>query len=295
MSNLRASIIIPVFQDQERLNRCLRYIDKQANIQPDTFETIVVDNGSRPRITLPGDIEHRVRLFNCEIKGSYAARNEGVRHAQGEVIVFLDADCWPEKNWLFFGLKQLDRLKLHSIVGGGVKFVRSSNPSSVEIYQCMMGFGQERAINELGFSVTANLFVSRKLFNVIGDFDESLLSGGDREWCWRALAQGYKVSYSPDALVWTDPRRSFRSAFTQARRVAGGRMSLRKDVQRMAVEGSRRVFPERGVVHKVLLILENKEFSVSQRFRALAAALAIKCVHDLEKIRLRIGFEPERR
>ena len=65
------------------------------------FEIIVVDDGSRDRIT-KGEIadDPRVRIIRQDVnRGPGAARNAGVRAARGEVLAFLDSDDYwlPEK------------------------------------------------------------------------------------------------------------------------------------------------------------------------------------------------------
>lgn len=63
-----------------------------------------------------------------------------------------------------------------------------------------MFFDQRRNVLE-GRGVTANLFLRRGLFEQLGGFDESLPSGGDYDLVRRALADGARLAYAPDAVV----------------------------------------------------------------------------------------------
>ncbi|MEQ9544748.1 MAG: glycosyltransferase [Marinobacter sp.] len=289
------SIVIPVYQDQPGLNRCLEALSSQVEIDLADVEVIVVDNGHTPEIGISQDFPFSVQLLWCDKKGAYAARNVGRRAAKGDVLVFIDADCWPDRHWLRAGLAALMPMGEPIVVGGNVLFQRNPVPSAVELYQILMGFGQERSIKDLHFSATANLFVARDLFEKVGDFNEELLSGGDREWSWRAINSGAEIRYAPDAIIWTSPRRTLRSAIIQARRVAGGRRVLGDDQDIVRNVGLERIQPSGTISGKLKSIFLGNDMSVWQRCRVFCVAIVIRLVHDLEVIRLRMGGKPERR
>lgn len=289
------SIVIPVYQDQSGLNVCLEAISRQLGIAMSEIEVVVVDNGSAPGIKISQELPYAVKLLRCEKKGAYAARNAGSEVARGDVLVFLDADCWPDQQWLRVGLDALSSCNESAVIGGDVLFDRMPKPSAVELYQVLMGFGQERCINELHFSATANLFVSRNLFERVGNFNEGLLSGGDREWSWRAISTGAQIRYEKGAIVWTAPRRTLRSAIIQARRVAGGRRVLGDNPDIVQNVGVERIHPSTNTVGKLSKILRENDMSFSQRCRVLCVAILIKLAHDGEALRLRMGGAPERR
>jgi len=173
------------------------------------MEVVVVDNSEKPKVEIEERTLFPIKLIWCDRKGAYAARNSGVKVASGAVLVFIDADCWPSASWLSSGLDVLLSYN-KAIVGGNVLFEKSLEPTAVELYQILMGFGQEKSIKELNFSATANLFVKRDVFDMVGYFNEQLLSGGDREWSWRAIRAGAEIYYAKNAVVWTLPRRTLR-------------------------------------------------------------------------------------
>lgn len=289
------SVVIPVFQDQAGLNRCLAAIELQDGIALSALEVIVVDNGSEPAMAVPKNLRFPTRLLWCSKKGAYAARNAGAKVATGRVLAFLDADCWPDSNWIRAGLRALTTHEGRGIIGGDVTFERSSRPTAVESYQVLMGFGQERSVKELKFSATANLFVARSVFDRVGPFEEALLSGGDREWSWRAAKLGVPVCYSAEAIVVTKPRTTLKGALIQARRVAGGRRVLENDAQIVANVGVGRIQPKKGLMRKLSVILSANQFSIGQRLKIFFVAMIIRLVHDFERVRISLGAEPERR
>ena len=293
MSNHSISLIIPVYNDQSGLDSCLRALGDQS-LPCQQFEVIVVDNASQPEMELPKDANLNCILKTCEKPGSYAARNVGVRIANGEVIAFLDADCLPEKDWLEQGLKAVQDTPPKTLIGGEVQLTLSEKPTAVELYQCLTGFGQQYNIEQQGFSATANLFVRREQALLIGEFNENLLSGGDREWSWRARALGFDIKFSPGAQVATAPRKSLSAAIKQARRIAGGRYHFRKLSVVDSPRDEKGLAPRRSAWKATWWILTQGDLSLKDRSRVFSVAVTLKLVQMIESFRLKKGASPER-
>lgn len=288
----RISVIIPVFQDASGLASCLQGLVRQT-VPLDEFETIVVDNGSDPPIELPGVDLSRLTVLRCLTPGSYAARNAGALTAQGDILAFTDADCVPDPQWLEIGSRALEATDRDVIVGGEVKFIDPARPTAVSLYQTITGFQQSENIAEKGFSATANIFCRRDTLQHIGPFSESLLSGGDREWAWRAARAGIPTIFEANSVVRTLPRMSLGGALRQARRVAAGRLHLRRFG--LAEGRLESLHPHRGVAASFRWILSRRELSWRDRFAVLWVACIIKSVSIIESIRIRLGGGAERR
>ena len=216
------SVVIPVYNDIVRLERCLRALDAQT--YPD-YEVIVVDNGSTD-----GDVAQvcepfaRVRFAREEKVGSYAARNKGFSLAKGDVFGFTDSDCVPAADWVAQGAARVQQTEHCGFVAGNVEvFPRDrSRPSLVELYDMMLAFPQERYVKNNGYGVTANLFTTRTVLLAVGLFNDTLKSGGDHEWGKRVAGAGFSLVYAPDVRVGHPARKSFGELRKKARRVVGG-------------------------------------------------------------------------
>lgn len=94
--NLRISIVIPVYNEEERLASCLRSI---ANQRVKPYEVIVVDNNSADASRRIASRFPFVRLLNEPLQGVVHARNRGFQAARGEIIGRIDADTILPTDW----------------------------------------------------------------------------------------------------------------------------------------------------------------------------------------------------
>ncbi len=112
MPNVKISVIIPVYNVENCLKRCL---DSIVNQTLKDIEIICVNDGSVDSSLeiLKGYAQNdsRIRIINQKNSGSGAARNLGVKIAQGEYLGFVDADDWIESNYfetLYNAAKKID-------------------------------------------------------------------------------------------------------------------------------------------------------------------------------------------
>jgi glycosyltransferase involved in cell wall biosynthesis len=95
------SVIIPVYNDWEPLEECLRSLSQQQESPP--FEVIIVDDGSASESsdTLRRWNQHySLTVVRQPHTGIPTARNHGIQNAKGSVLVFTDADCRLQPNCL---------------------------------------------------------------------------------------------------------------------------------------------------------------------------------------------------
>jgi len=93
------SVVIPVYNDWATLEQCLRSLEAQTD--GPNFEVIVVDDGSEkpaPDSIRQRDGPYPLTLVSQPNTGIAAARNRGLQHSRGSVIVFTDADCRFQAN-----------------------------------------------------------------------------------------------------------------------------------------------------------------------------------------------------
>lgn len=288
------SVVIPVYNDQERLDACLSAISYQYNPEKIRYEIIVVDNNSSPPISNPTNPSTHLKFITCKTPGAYAARNMGASIALGDIIAFLDADCIPDENWVREGILAIRKYGNLVNIGGNVLFNTRDSKSVIEKYQTAMGFMQKQNIEQNYFSATANLFVYKKVWQQVGVFDERLYSGADKVWGWLSKELGVATHYAPSVIVRTPSRMSLASAIKQARRISGGQEIIKKLYKENAIILKYQKQTVRPLTTKLNTIFNMNEYSMLDRFIILSAASIIFFFSKLERLKLALKFKPER-
>ena len=122
---IKISIIVPIFNTEKYLERC---IDSIINQTYKNFEVILVDDGSSDS---SGDIcdkyakkDDRIKVFHQKNAGQQAARKKGVNEASGDYICFVDSDD-------FIDLKMLEKIMMlnhnYDLLCFGIKQIDSNN------------------------------------------------------------------------------------------------------------------------------------------------------------------------
>lgn len=108
----KISIIIPVYQVEAYLPRCLNSVISQTY---NNLEIILVDDGSPDRCGQICDAyarkDARIRVIHKQNEGVARARNDGLACASGAYISFIDSDDWIAEHayeLLYQGLKKYD-------------------------------------------------------------------------------------------------------------------------------------------------------------------------------------------
>ena len=96
----KISIIVPVFNVENYLNKCL---DSLKNQTLSDIEIIVVDDGSQDhsaRIATEYSLEDsRFIVIRQQNKKQGGARNTGLKYASGKYVAFVDADDWVDEDF----------------------------------------------------------------------------------------------------------------------------------------------------------------------------------------------------
>ena len=100
-SNVKVSVIVPVYNVEKYLKDCLNSVINQTL---EDIEIICVNDGSTDNsLAILEDYakkDSRIKIINQKNKGLSGARNTGMKHVQGEYVLFLDSDDWLNENAL---------------------------------------------------------------------------------------------------------------------------------------------------------------------------------------------------
>ena len=231
------SIIIPAFNEEaylpstlESIQAAAAYLVKKTGAD---VEVIVVDNKS---VDGTSEVARRggATVIEENVQGISRARNAGARKAQGDVLVFVDADVRMPNTTLF---------EIHSgmsdarCAGGGVDVDYQPERTAMRLY-----LRTWRMLGRLSDMVQgATQFCRRSVFEDVGGYDESAWIGEDVDFYWTlkryAKRNGglVKVIREPKVvpssrrfdkwplwrvLIWTNPL--FIAAFRRWKRFWGG-------------------------------------------------------------------------
>ncbi|MDI6804234.1 MAG: glycosyltransferase [Bacteroidota bacterium] len=197
------SIIIPTYNRLYQIKLALRNIFNQVF---DDYEVIVIDDGSTDgteeylkTLTMP-----KLKWIRQDNKGPAAARNAGVKIAQGKYIAFTDDDCIVPPNWLT-SFKNVFETGDVDIIGGAVKNSNKKNIYS-EVSQHITSFFVEY-LNQEGksspFLTSNNIAYRADVLKNVGGFDERFKKAGGEERAlnWKILSAGGKSVYAADIIV----------------------------------------------------------------------------------------------
>jgi glycosyltransferase involved in cell wall biosynthesis len=115
---MKVSIIIPTKNNAGILEKCLKSIEN-LDYPKEELEVVIVDGHSED-----GTVEI-ARKYGCRVVyesvGTIGgARNIGVQNSNGEFIVFTDADCVAERDWLKNLLKGIQDEGIASVEGSNI-------------------------------------------------------------------------------------------------------------------------------------------------------------------------------
>ena len=297
------SVVIPVFNDAERLRLCLQALEQQT-YERSRYEIVVVDNGSAQPDQVKAVVEPYARVqFAIEpTPGSYAARNHGLALAKGEVVAFTDADCVPEPNWLEQGVNHLRQTPNCGQVIGKVTlfFANPQAPTAVELYESLTAFPQERLLRDFHGGATANVLTWRHVIDKVGNFNTRMKSNGDLEWGERVFQAGYEQVYAADVQVNHPARRTLPELYKRTVRLAGGvcdRLIKPDDsfIQRQKMFARLLMNDLTPPVNFVVNTFRNSHLKCWQhKLKASLVIFYVRYISAGEKIRLKFGGASDR-
>ncbi len=279
------SVIIPHYNDLANLERCIRLLAAQT-LPGSQFEVVVADNNSRCGLKEVERVCSDVaRVVPAPIQGAGAARNAAVEASRGRYLAFIDSDCRPTPTWLERGLAVLSDAE---IVGGrvDVDYEDPAHPTGVEAFEKVFAFNFKRYIEQLGFSGSGNMFVSREIFDRVGGFRGQVAE--DVDWGRRAVAAHYRFRYAADVVVSHQARRNWNELTHKWRKAPSEAFAATLEkpngralwfLRSLAVLGS-------PFVHWVAIARSKKLQNVELRLKAIAVLFRIRFWRFIECNRL---------
>ncbi len=212
MATPKITIVVCTYNGAETIGAALKCMIRQETDGMFEVDLMVVDDGSTDgtkevvaQVMAGSPVS--VRYIRTEGRGVSHARNRGIAEFLGDWIAFFDQDQIADLHWL----RELYVTALATgaaVVEGPRDLALSHDQLSGLSSVCRRILGERMGGPELHkttgrtCSCTGNVLISRKVFDVVGGFDESLLKGGeDWEFFRNVRAAGFDIWYAPRALV----------------------------------------------------------------------------------------------
>lgn len=193
------SIIIPTYNKEEYIKKALESVLNQTYKE---IEVIVIDDGSID------NTQEIVKSFNNtriiyiwqENKGAAAARNTGIKKAQGKYIAFLDSDDLWLKEKLEKQVRFLEENPEMGLLGTGCYQINYKREiMGKKIFPTKNKVLQGILIKYNPF-IQSSVMVRKEVFDKIDSYDESFSQSEDYE-LWLRIAKYYKIANLPELLV----------------------------------------------------------------------------------------------
>ncbi|NJD78756.1 MAG: glycosyltransferase [Candidatus Methanoperedens sp.] len=203
------TVVIPTYNRKDSLIDCINSLIDQT-YPKEAYEIIVVDDGSTDgtaelfKRNFTGVIYPRLRYIYQINRGSYAARNNGIKNALGDIICFTDDDCVVDKNWVKNIVSGFSGDKIAGVGGE----IQSFKPETLAQKYCQrynpIDVGELKKI----FFPTANVAYLKSVLQEIDGFDDYFRESGDVDIGLRVRLKEYSLNYISSAIVYHKHRRS---------------------------------------------------------------------------------------
>jgi glycosyltransferase involved in cell wall biosynthesis len=208
----KISVVVAAHNAARTLDDCLNSL---RNLRYPDYEVIVVNDGSTDNsdAIIQG---YPFRAITTPQGGVGAARNAGMRVATGEIIAYIDADARADPEWLSYLVATFLESDVAG-VGGPNLLPQEDNWVAKCVYRSPGGPTQVMLDDRSAEHIPGcNMAFWKSALEEIGGFDPIFQKAGDDvDICWRLLARGHRIGFSPSAVVWHHRRPSANAYWRQ--------------------------------------------------------------------------------
>ena len=204
---MKLSIVVPVYNVERYVRKCILSIINQDDDLFKEIEVIIVNDGTKDKsleqIQDLVDQYENITLLNQENQGLSVARNNGMAMAKGDYIWFVDSDDWISSDAVKVLMPYLDNV--NDIIPFAITQVTESGESVREVYynDSQTFSGKETFRNRCEFATMAQRAAYRKEFMSRNNlFFMPGIYSQDDELCMRASYLAEKVTLLPQPIYY---------------------------------------------------------------------------------------------
>ena len=216
-ANPSCSVVICTRDRPEILDRCLAAL---AALDYPHFEIVVVDNAPSDDRAREVALHHGARRVVESVRGLSRARNRGAQESRSELIAYLDDDAIADPGWLRGLAAEFSDPRVMAVTGR----ILPLRPEGDQGRMCALMIGVDggaqrrtfdletpawfKSANFGGIGIGASMAVRKSAFNFWAGFNPRLGRGAEvpaseeNYAFFELIAAGYRVIYTPAAVVW---------------------------------------------------------------------------------------------
>ncbi|MFZ5518908.1 MAG: glycosyltransferase family 2 protein [Candidatus Zhuqueibacterota bacterium] len=213
MNHAKINIIVCTYNRANMLRNALTSLSNQVTDRLFQYDILVVDDNSTD--DTPAVVRRFIPTSKAPVtyihgsgEGIARARNRGIDASDGDYVVFFDDDQIAEPDWLkemFITMQETGACCV-----GGIRLLNLSrgevsrlSPITRRILGEIHHGDAARKSRRKEFPAAGNMLIRRSVFNIVGNFDDSLVKGGeDIEFARQVRLAGLDAWYTPKSIVY---------------------------------------------------------------------------------------------
>lgn len=206
MCNPKISVIVPVYNVEKYLTRCIDSILTQTFTD---YELLLIDDGSSDNSGKICDEyaknDKRIRVFHKTNGGVSSARNTGIQEAKGDWLIFMDADDYFLDNAFPFIFNSISKYSDYYVLVAGFRVIYENGLeiSRVKYKHDRILLSPLRSLWYRDFySRPGNTIIRKDAFDTIGKYDEHLSYNEDLEFSIRLLSYYKPVILTKEIMAY---------------------------------------------------------------------------------------------
>ena len=202
MGRCEFSVIVPAYQAADLIAACVRALATQT-VARARYEIIVVDDASADATGEVARAAGADRVLRIVHGGPAAARNAGLEVAEGDIVLFTDADCVPAETWLERMVAPFADARVMGVKGTYRTRQQAWVARLVQL-EFEIRYARMARLPSIDFVDTYAAAYRRELLLTVGGFDLAfpIPSAEDVDLSFRLARAGHRLVFVPDAWVW---------------------------------------------------------------------------------------------
>lgn len=215
--NYSFSVIIPSRGQLQPLKKSLDGILNSTNSKD--FELIIINDGASEAINayltkLRKAGFNIYEITNTKRVGAYGARNQGIREAKGEWLLFIDDDLTIPDDWF---QKMQPFLANYHFICCNIQMEEIPGETLGNAYSRINGFQAKAKFKQTHFGLTTFLMVHQRVFKAVGLFDSNIFAGGDFIFSRKVYENGFQQVFLENLVIWHRPKSWKQQFYTMCR------------------------------------------------------------------------------